>query len=129
MAGHETVGQWSLGQICNHLATAVRLTVEVPPTPSHRPSRRRFAVGSSGRAGSPMALRPLIPSLLPETGPDARTEADALREVLRRFAMSDGPFVNHPVLGALTKDEWTQFHCMYCAHHLSFAVLQTRDVG
>lgn len=43
--------------------------------------------------------------------------------------MSDGPFVNHPVLGALTKDEWTQFHCMHCAHHLSFAVPQTRDAG
>lgn len=70
MAGHETVGQWSLDQICNHLATAVRLTVEVP-----RP-RRTARLGG----GSPSVLpvgpvprwrrassRPLIPSLLPET--------------------------------------------------------------
>jgi hypothetical protein len=104
MAGHETVGQWSLGQICNHLATAVRLTVEVPPTPSHRPSRRQFAVGSSGQAGSRMASRPPHPLFAAGDRPRARTEADALCEALRRFAMSDRPFVNHPVLGALTKD-------------------------
>jgi hypothetical protein len=22
----------------------------------------------------------------------------------------------------MTKDEWTRFHCMHCAHHLGFAV-------
>ncbi|MGE5756422.1 MAG: DUF1569 domain-containing protein [Planctomycetaceae bacterium] len=36
-AGHETVGPWSLGQSCNHMATAVRLTMEVPPDPAAPP--------------------------------------------------------------------------------------------
>jgi hypothetical protein len=27
LTGHVTVGRWSLGQICNHLAAALRLTL------------------------------------------------------------------------------------------------------
>ena len=28
LEGHTTTGQWSLGQICNHLGTAMQYTVE-----------------------------------------------------------------------------------------------------
>ncbi|MFI5459648.1 MAG: DUF1569 domain-containing protein [Isosphaerales bacterium] len=31
LAGHATVGQWSLGQICNHLATGFNLIQRVGP--------------------------------------------------------------------------------------------------
>ncbi len=28
LAGYQRASQWSLGQICNHIATAIRLTIE-----------------------------------------------------------------------------------------------------
>ena len=122
LARHETVGQWSLGQICNHLAIGVRLSIEVPPDPSVPPVpeaiRQRFF-----RAGRfPDGRQVPHPLLLPAPGLDARTEANALRAALARFAASDGPFSIHPRLGTLSKDEWDLFHRMHCAHHLGFAV-------
>src|SRR5438874_987908 len=31
LVGHRTVGQWTLGQMCNHLATTIRLSMEGIP--------------------------------------------------------------------------------------------------
>lgn len=122
LAGHETAGRWSLGQICNHLSTGVRLSIEVPPDPTAPavPDVFRIRFFRSGRF--PDGREVPHPLLLPAAGLDARTEADALRAALGRFASSDGPFLIHPRLGTLTKDEWDLFHRMHCAHHLGFAV-------
>ena len=68
-----------------------------------------------GRYGGPRP-RPATATRL-----DAATEAEALREAIGRFASTTGPFPAHPVLGPLTKEEWTRFHCLHCAHHLGFA--------
>jgi hypothetical protein len=125
LAGHVTVGQWSLAQICHHLATGIRLTLDAPlrPFESTRETdiaRRRFL-----RQGQfPEGMEAPIPALRPPSGLDAATEAEALREVIGRFASSAGPFPAHPRLGPMTRDEWIRFHCLHCAHHLGFAVPQ-----
>jgi hypothetical protein len=33
-----------------------------------------------------------------------------------------GRFDEHPLLGRLSPSQWERFHCLHCAHHLSFAV-------
>jgi hypothetical protein len=123
VAGYVTVGRWTLGQICNHLASALCLTVDGPPS-SAEPTReqviarRRFF--RSGRF--PEGMEAPLAVLQPKTGLDAETEADALRGAIARFVSTTGPFPAHPILGPLSKDEWTRFHCLHCAHHLSFAL-------
>src|SRR5689334_10556595 len=48
MRGHTTVGHWSLGQICSHLAQAFRFTVDgFPPRLSRRGSSARRSAASS----------------------------------------------------------------------------------
>src|SRR5437660_1623214 len=47
LAGHTTVSRWTLAQICNHLATGIRLTLDAPvrptePTREQDVARRRF---------------------------------------------------------------------------------------
>ena len=127
LAGHVTVGQWSLGQILNHLATGIRLTMEGRPAPAEPTREQDVARRRFFRAGKfPEGVAAPFPILLPEPGLVSRTEADALAMVIDRFASAAGPFAAHPILGPLTKDEWTQFHCMHCVHHLSFA---SRDRG
>jgi hypothetical protein len=123
LAGHAAVGQWSLAQVCNHLATGIRLTLDAPSrfsdtTREQDIARRRFLHHGKFPEGMAAPLRVLIP----EPDLDARTEADSLRDVIARFAAFAGPFPAHPRLGALTRDEWIRFHCMHCAHHLSFLV-------
>jgi hypothetical protein len=120
LAGHETVGSWTLGQILNHLATGLRRTVEVPPDPAAPPVpevfRQRFFQSGrfpDGRESPPM--------LVPIPGLDARTEAEVLRAAIERFTASAGPFSIHPRLGTLSNEEWNLFHRMHCAHHLGFA--------
>ena len=122
LAGHSTVGRWTLGQILYHLATAIRLMTEgssaSPGRTMPEAIRRRFF-----RAGRfPEGVEAPLAELLPPPDRDARAEAEALRTAIGQFASATGPFANHPLLGPLTKDEWARFHCIHCAHHLSFAL-------
>ena len=123
LAGHVAVGRWSLAQICNHIATGIRLTLDAPvrsfeSTPEKDADRRRFF--EQGRF--PEGMEAPIPVLIPTPDPNARAEADALRDVIDRFATFAGPLPAHPRLGPMTRDEWTRFHCLHCAHHLGFIV-------
>ena len=121
LAGHATVGNWTLGQILHHLAMAVRLSLDGPPgsaepTRSESVLRRRFFRSQR----FPENATPPLPSMFPPAGADAPAEAAALRTHLERFLATTVPLAAHPVLGSLNKEEWTRFHCLHCAHHLSF---------
>jgi hypothetical protein len=59
---------------------------------------------------------------LPPLALSADCEADALRAVIARFERFAGQFDEHPLLGRLSPGQWERFHCLHCAHHLSFAV-------
>jgi hypothetical protein len=122
LEGHVTVGRWSLGQILDHLGTALRLSMihrpAADPDPRARVLRRRFF----REPRFPEGLEAPHPRLLPAEDADPRAASEALREAIARWESAPGPFPDHPVLGALTKDEWTRFHCMHCAHHLGFAI-------
>ncbi len=120
--GHACVGEWTLAQIFQHLAEALRLTVEGPPA-SSGPTReqdvwrRRFlsyakfpdGVAAPEILGAPDAV-------------DAGAAADDLVRRIDAFLASDGPFTGHPRLGPMARDEWIRFHLMHFAHHLGFAV-------
>ncbi len=125
LGGHVTVGNWSLGQICNHLAWALRASVEGAPIRS--PWLIRATIGPlikgsflrRGRMPTGVRLRGMAG---PRPGLDARAEAEALRASIAYYRAHPGPRVAHPIFGRLSPEEWDRFHCIHCAHHLSFAV-------
>ncbi|HWE36874.1 MAG TPA: DUF1569 domain-containing protein [Isosphaeraceae bacterium] len=132
LAGHVTVGNWSLGQICNHLATAFHLVVDVAPR-DVAPGRREVLVAWLARRWFfavdrfPTGVKVPSPRLIPRPGADARREAEALREAIARFVSAPGPFPTHPILGPLTRAQWVELHRRHCAHHLGFAL--PRSIG
>jgi hypothetical protein len=125
LKGHRTVGNWSLGQICNHLSGAVIGSVD--GIPFRFPLALRKTVG-------PMLFRRMLRSgrfpegiklprhIQPRSGVDARAEAESLRAAIRLFGSHAGPFAEHPLGGPLDREEWQRFHTLHCAHHLSFVV-------
>ncbi len=126
-AGYDAIGQWSLGQICNHLATALNFVAagvsgssvaDAPEDPRFALIRTRFFRADRFPDGKSAPVSELVPA----TGLDDRAEAERLRAALVRFDLAAGPFPAHPALGLMTKEEWTRFHCLHAAHHLGFAV-------
>jgi hypothetical protein len=122
IAGHYTVGHWTLAQILHHLATAIRLTslgrAGSSPGEDSDAFRRRFF--RSRRF--PEGVAAPDPRLIPPTDADVHVQREALRKAIEVFTLAAGPFPGHPRLGPLSKDEWNQFHCIHCAHHLGFAI-------
>jgi hypothetical protein len=78
----------------------------------------------SGRAGPMGPSEPRVPAAvrLPASEKDAAEGAADLRQAVAHFQAFRGPFDEHPMLGPLTPEQWTRFHCIHCAHHLSFAL-------
>lgn len=125
LEGHQTVGNWSLAQICNHLATAIQSSIDgfdvrapwfMRITLGKMMKRKVFATGKL-QTGIKLPDR-----VLPKPGLDARAEAEALRASLRLFASHTGPVAAHPFFGPMTHAEWCRLHEIHCAHHLSFAL-------
>lgn len=126
--GYQAVGNWSLAQVCRHLANTFRKTSVTPPdldleatiTPEQSEAR---SVLDHGRLPEGIPMRD--PKASPPEGLDAQAEIIALREAIGLFLGSPGPGPAHPRLGPLTKDEWIRFHCIHCAHHFSFLIPQS----
>ena len=125
LQGHTTVGRWSLAQICNHLELAIRLPMDGVPVKSTWLVRRTvgpiFRRLSFRLAWIPEAVR--VPEIyIPPPNLDQKHESDALGSTIERFCAFAGPLDEHPLLGRMTRPQWEQFHCLHCAHHLSFAI-------
>jgi hypothetical protein len=124
LAGHERAGNWTLGQILDHLARSINLSLalpasETPPSREQAIARRLFFRAPAFPKGQ------TAPAVLgePDKGADPSEAADALRAALDRLVNHAGPYPSsHPVLGPLTRQEWIEFHIRHAAHHLSFVV-------
>ena len=125
--GHSTVGNWSLAQICRHLADVLRLSVDLPAGAISIDPARAGELADAKRQAFEDGMIPEgmagPPSLTPPDGPlDLVAEERGLREAIVHYAASPGPAIDHPFFGPLTKEEWDQAHLIHCSHHLSFAV-------
>ena len=69
------------------------------------------AIASTRQTNSQKEWRVPLPVLQPK----ADLYAESLRDVIDRFVSSSGPLAALPILGPLTKDEWSRFHCMHSA--------------
>ena len=119
-----TLGNWSAGQVVQHVATTMNKSIDgfnfrVPwPIRLVLPLllKRRFLTQTmsagfklSGKAEAEMVSRPI--SLEEAVGnfqkAVARLQAESKREP-------------HPAIGKLTPEEWEQLHCRHSELHLSF---------
>jgi hypothetical protein len=126
LAGHATVGNWTLGQICSHLASTLRVAAD-PPRPMPWIVRRtagpllmRYIL----RRGSMPAGVKAPADLVPKPGLDARAEAEALRATIRLYHERVPERFEHPFFGRVAKADLTRLQCIHCAHHLSFVLPQ-----
>lgn len=122
-AGHRTVGRWSLGAICDHLARSIGLTLDLapsdaPPTREQSVTRRLFFRAS----GFPEGQSPPFAAQSPDPDADLAATSEALRRGLAALQAHRVPFPSHPILGPMTREEWLIFHSRHAAHHLSFAI-------
>ncbi len=125
LGGYKAVGNWSLGQMCNHLTQSIAGSVE--GYPGQAPWLLRKTLG-------PLIVRGILKTgkmregvqvpeaFRPKPGLDDRAEAEALRAAVRIFAGHHGPLVEHPLGVKLSRADWERLHCVHCAHHLSFAI-------
>ena len=125
LEGHTTTGRWSLGQICNHLGTALRYTVE--GFPEQAPWLLRQHGRPGGEAASPRfggdapkgSSSPRSTCRGPASTPAPRPRPCAPRSGY--YPAHAGPLADHPLFGSMSRDEWDRYHAIHCAHHLSFA--------
>ncbi len=122
--GHSTVGNWSLAQICCHLATVMRRVVDLPASTPQDPSQwvgeeQKRQVLESGHVPEGM---PGPQEVIPSHTLGEREEAEGLRQAIAHYRASSGPVIAHRRFGPLTRDEWDRIQLIHVAHHLSFAV-------
>lgn len=122
--GHTTVGNWSLAQICRHLATVMRRIVDLPASTPQDPSQwvsaeQKRQIFDSGTL--PEGI-PGPPETMPQETLSDREEAEGLRQAIAHYKASPGPVIPHRIFGPLTKAEWDRLGLIHLAHHLSFAV-------
>ena len=124
LEGSTTVGNWSLAQICRHLATVMCRVVDLPATTPQDPSlwvgedQKRQVLESGMLEEGIQGPQEVMPAgVLGE-----REEAVGLRSAIAHYKASGGPVIPHRRFGPLTKAEWDRLQLIHCAHHLSFVI-------
>lgn len=120
------LGNWSLGQICEHLAKAIEYEIDGPP----------FAVPWYLRMVGPwlkkrIITRPMKPGFkLPKSAAvylpvntDAAEGIERLEQAIARYLQSSS-LKPHAIFGPMTREECDQLNFRHAEMHLSFIVPQ-----
>jgi hypothetical protein len=120
------IGNWSLGQVCQHLGLAMEFS-----TRAERPFRVPLKLRILGRLARRRVLRDGLPRgfKLPADGqalvPEPVSVEDGLATLERGMAAlaATGRRVPHPVLGSMNAAQWHQFHLRHAELHLGHIVV------
>jgi hypothetical protein len=120
----QTLGNWSLGQILQHLAATMEMSLSgsdyTPPWLVRvlaKPLKQRFLTKPM-RAGFKLP-RALAARLVAADSTTTAAGLAAFRQALDRL-QTDSHRERHNVFGELTRDEWDQLHLRHAELHLSF---------
>ena len=121
---HRTVGNWSLGQTCQHLSKSFNGSVEGFDLSRHR--IKRFFIK---KRMLEVALTKGIPRnwlvdahLTPAPHVDLENGMADLEAAIERYREHRGGLHAHPLFGNMSREVWDQVHCVHSAHHLSFVL-------
>lgn len=128
--GYRQLGNWSLGQICDHLAKLMHLSIEGTsfrlPWWQRLPARlaRPWMLRRGFPAGVPLERE--AAALLPGQDISDADGVEALHRAVNRLRVEPTRQPS-PVLGAMSAAQWEQFHCRHAEHHLSFLIPASRE--
>ena len=124
-SGYVRNGNWTLGQVCNHIRKTIDACVDGYPAwmvvlgYPLRPFLRRFLLPRLIRGDSPAGIR-TAPGFVPPPDLCDAGEFEALQDSIIRFHENADALRPHPGFGAMRKDVFERFHAMHAAHHLGF---------
>ncbi len=129
--GYDRAGNWSLAQICSHLADWMSFPLDgFPKAPAPIRAALWIMKHTFARRGLRKALKtgatstgvPTIPQTVAAPGMDEAIAVERLRRVVARFKSHTGPLHPSPLFGDLDRETTTRLHLIHCAHHLSFLI-------
>lgn len=123
--GHRTLGNWSLGQICRHLAASIDVMLDGAPAALPKPVQFLVRTFLKNRIlHQPLPAGYQLPraaaALLPEPISEAEGAA-LLRTAVSRLSSSTDR-APHPALGRVSQQDWDAFQLRHCELHLSFVI-------
>lgn len=126
LPNHVTVGDWSFGQICEHLAKTMNGSID--GLDFQAPWFARWFIAPLMKKSlltKPMSagfrLPPNARPILPGDSVSAESGLQQLKAAVERL-QQEAPRASHPFLGRLTSEEWIQLHLRHAELHLSFIV-------
>ncbi len=123
---HQTAGNWTYGQILEHLTTAINSSIDGFSFRGPWLIRKLVAPFIKNS----LLTKPIKPGFrLPKSAESYLPSADAttedalknLRTAIARIAV-EKPEAEHPLLGPLTDEEWKALHLRHAELHMSFVV-------
>ncbi len=122
-SGYQRAGNWSLGQICDHLAIFIRGSLDgfdrMMPWLLRATVGRYFLKKILRERRMKAGLRVPQKSLPGNVVEDAPA-VKSFGELLDRYRTYSGPMHPSPIFGDLTRETWTDLHLVHASHHLSF---------
>ncbi len=126
VSDHVTVGNWSFGQILQHLAKSMNASLD--GFGFQAPWFARWLIAPLVK--NSLLTKPLKPGFkLPASAtaimPDEQVSVgDGLRQLKAAVdrVTHETPSADHPFLGKLATEEWTQLHLRHAELHMSFAL-------
>lgn len=122
---YRQLGNWSLGEICHHLAKGFDMATT--ETKAQFPWWLR-TLGPFLKKW--VISHPFVPGFTAPKGgglianpQEAAVGVAALEQAMARFGDA-GELRRHPVFGPMSRDEWHRFQMRHCDLHLSFLVPQ-----
>lgn len=126
-SGYQQNGNWSLGQICNHLRVTIDASIDGYPkwmslAKPLRPILRWMFLSKLLNGASPSGVRTAKVFLPEEAESDQldQLEVAAFAKCVNRFLDHEGRLHPHPGFGHFSKSDLEHFHAAHAAHHLSF---------
>ncbi len=114
------LGNWSLGQICAHLAKTMNSSIDGFDFSMPAPVRwvvKRFMLNKMLSKGMPAGFKTSKSFDPPEISDEEGITR--LREAVQRQQKESNRVV-HPGFGDLSNDEWAEFHLRHAELHMSF---------
>jgi hypothetical protein len=124
LSGHRTLRNWTLAQVCRHLADTINASMDGFDLRRHRFKRCLFSrplLAVTYRYGIPRGYT-VDPKLTPPPDADMTQALADLEAAIRRYAAHRGEPQPHPLFGRLSRPGWDRLHCFHCAHHLRFVL-------